>query len=183
MPSRGSSASGTGPNPARPRISRACSAAPRFDPPTSAISSRRRLLRRRPQYPTRPERSRSPICDTTPYDPPMRLVQELLRISATDLANHVGCVHLSQLNRAHAEGRAHKPFWNDPVGMLLRERGIEHEKAYLEHLRATGGGQVVEIDAESDDDAVAQTLAAMRAGADVIYQAPLGGERWYGRAG
>jgi predicted RecB family nuclease len=112
----------------------------------------------------------------------MRLVQELLRISATDLANHLGCVHLSQLNRAHAEGRAHKPFWNDPVGMLLRERGIEHEKAYLEHLRATGGGQVVEIDAESDDDAVGQTLAAMRAGADVIYQAPLGGERWYGRA-
>ena len=44
----------------------------------------------------------------------MRLVDELLRLSATDLANHLGCVHLSQLNRAAAEGRAHRPKWQRP---------------------------------------------------------------------
>jgi uncharacterized protein len=110
----------------------------------------------------------------------MRLVDEILRLSATDLANHLGCLHLSQLNRAAAEGRARRPMWQDPMGDLLRERGAEHEKAYLEHLRARGL-DVVAID--RDDPAGAQmTLAAMRAGADVVYQAQLGAERWYGIA-
>jgi len=112
----------------------------------------------------------------------MRLVDDLLRLSATDLANHLGCIHLSQLNRAVAEGRARKPLWNDPMGKLLRERGLEHEKAYLEHLRADGELTVVEIPDEPGVDGFAATVAAMRAGADVVYQAPLGDEHWYGRA-
>lgn len=112
----------------------------------------------------------------------MRLVDELLRLSATDLANHLGCTHLTQLSRALAEGRARKPVWNDPVGMLLRERGLEHEKAYLAHLRAGGNIRVVEIPDDPNSDGFDETVAAMRAGADVIYQAPLGDERWYGRA-
>jgi predicted RecB family nuclease len=111
----------------------------------------------------------------------MHLVDELLRLSATDLANHLGCSHLSQLNRAAAEGRARRPQWQDPVADLLRERGLAHEKAYLKHLRANGVLRIVEID--RDDPAGAEkTLAAMRAGADVIYQARLDGERWYGIA-
>ncbi len=72
-----------------------------------------------------------------PYDREMRLVDELLRLSATDLANHLGCIHLSQLNRAAAQGLVRRPRWDDPLGDLLRERGHEHEKAYLAHLRAT----------------------------------------------
>ena len=66
----------------------------------------------------------------------MRLVDELLRLSATDLANHLGCIHLSELNRAAAQGLVRRPRWADPLGELLRERGHEHEKAYLAHLRA-----------------------------------------------
>ena len=112
----------------------------------------------------------------------MRLVDEMLRLSATDLANHLGCVHVSQLNRGLAGGHLRKPVWNDPIGQLLRERGSEHEKAYLGHLRAATGGIVVEIPLEVGSDGVDKTLAAMRAGADIIYQAPLGNERWYGRA-
>jgi uncharacterized protein len=104
----------------------------------------------------------------------------MLRLSATDLANHLGCVHLSRLNLAAAEGRAQRPQWQDPVGALLKERGLEHERAYLEHLRSTLQIQVVEIDAEAGH--AADTIAAMRAGAPLIYQAPLGNERWYGRA-
>jgi uncharacterized protein len=112
----------------------------------------------------------------------MRLVDEILRLSATDLANHLGCVHVSQLNRGFAEGRLRKPVWNDPIGMLLRERGWQHEKAYLSHLHATRGGAVVEIPPENGADGVDKTIRAMRAGADIIYQAPLGNERWFGRA-
>jgi predicted RecB family nuclease len=112
----------------------------------------------------------------------MKLIDRLLRLSATDLANHLGCSHLSRLNRAVAAGELRRPRWHDPVGELLQERGREHEKAYLEHLRETVGIDVVEIRADEMEDGVAKTIAAMRAGARLIYQAPLGNERWYGRA-
>ena len=87
-----------------------------------------------------------------PYDREMQLVDELLRLSATDLANHLGCIHLSQLNRAAAQGLVRRPRWDDPLGELLRERGHEHEKAYLAHLRATQSLKVVEIPGARDAD-------------------------------
>ena len=113
------------------------------------------------------------------YDPRMRLVDELLRLSATDLANHLGCVHLSRLNLALAEGRAQKPKWRDPVAELLAERGEAHELAYLAHLRDEQRLDVVGI---AEGGGVAATIAEMRAGAAVIYQAQLGNDRWFGRA-
>ncbi|HUO67812.1 MAG TPA: TM0106 family RecB-like putative nuclease, partial [Gammaproteobacteria bacterium] len=112
----------------------------------------------------------------------MRLVDELLRLSATDLANHLGCIHLSELNRAAAQGLVRRPRWDDPLGELLRARGHEHEKAYLAHLRSTASLEIVEIPEGRDGAGTDLTAAAMRAGADVIYQAPLGDARWYGRA-
>ena len=112
----------------------------------------------------------------------MRLVDELLRLSATDLANHLGCIHLTQLNGAAAQGLAHRPRWDDPLLTLLAERGHEHEKAYLAHLRAARGLTIVEIPDEPGANGAARTAAAMRDGADLIYQAPLGDARWYGRA-
>lgn len=112
----------------------------------------------------------------------MRLVDQLLRLSATDLANHLSCGHLSQLGRAVAEGRARKPRWHDPIADILRERGIEHEAAYLAHLRDTESLGVVAIPEGGDADGLARTRAAMQAGAPLIYQAPLGNARWYGRA-
>ena len=107
----------------------------------------------------------------------MRLVDELLQLSATDLANHLGCVHLSRLDLSVAERRAERPVRRDPIVELLTERGREHEAAYLKHLRAHKL-----VVAEIGDDGTATTLAAMRDGADVIYQAPLADERWHGRA-
>jgi uncharacterized protein len=112
----------------------------------------------------------------------VRLVEKILRLSATDLANHLSCAHLSQLSRAAAEGRARKPQWKDPIAALLRERGIEHEAAYLAQLHATRGADVVEIIVEEGESGIDKTIAAMRAGAQIIYQAPLGNARWYGRA-
>ena len=112
----------------------------------------------------------------------MRLVDQLLRLSATDLANHLGCRHLSQLSRAVAEGRAKKPQWQDPIAAILRERGIEHEAAYLEHLRETRGTEVVAIPECGEAEGLERTRAAMREGVPLIYQAPLGNGCWYGRA-
>ena len=115
------------------------------------------------------------------YHRAMRLVGELLRLSATDLANHLGCGHLSRLELAVAEGLARRPYRNDPIVDLLMERGREHEAGYLKHLREQKLG-VVEIRTAPGADNIEATVAAMRDGADVIYQAPLGNERWYGRA-
>ena len=66
----------------------------------------------------------------------MRLVDELLQLSATDLAHHLGCVHLSRLDLAVAERRAERPVRRDPSVELLTERGREHEAAYWKLLRA-----------------------------------------------
>jgi uncharacterized protein len=73
----------------------------------------------------------------------MRLVEQFLRLSATDLANHLSCPHLTRQSRAVAEGRARKPKWHDPIAEILRERGMEHEAAYLAHLKETEGIDVV----------------------------------------
>src|SRR6188508_644456 len=111
----------------------------------------------------------------------MRLVADLLQLSATDLANHLGCGHLSQLDLAVAEGRAERLRRRDPIVDLLTERGREHEAAYLKHLREQNL-RVVEVHAAPGTDSFETTLNAMREGADVIYQAPLADERWHGRA-
>ncbi|HEX5764089.1 MAG TPA: TM0106 family RecB-like putative nuclease, partial [Woeseiaceae bacterium] len=112
----------------------------------------------------------------------MRLVEQLLRLSATDLANHLSCAHLTRRSLAVAEGRARKPKWQDPIADILRERGIEHEAAYLAHLRETEGLDVVAIPEGSDADSFDRTRAAMQEGAPLIYQASLGNARWHGRA-
>lgn len=112
----------------------------------------------------------------------MRLVDQLLRLSATDLANHLSCTHLTQLSRAVAEGRAKKPRWNDPIAAILRERGIAHEAEYLKHLRDKEQLDVLAIPEGGEAEGLEKTHAAMRAGAPLIYQAPLGNARWHGRA-
>src|SRR5262245_53628222 len=111
------------------------------------------------------------------YHRAMRLVAELLQLSATDLANHLGCAHLSRLDLAVAEGRAERLRRRDPIIDLLTERGREHEATYLQHLRAQQL-RIVEVGSAPG----ATTLSAMRDGADVIYQAQLSDERWHGRA-
>jgi uncharacterized protein len=113
----------------------------------------------------------------------VRLVDGILRLSATDLANHLGCAHLSQQSRAVAEGRARKPKWQDPVAAILQQRGEDHEKAYLAHLRENEQLEITAIPADAPEvEGLERTLAAMRAGRALIYQAPLGNARWYGRA-
>ena len=95
-----------------------------------------------------------------------------LTLSATDLAKHLACRHLTSLDLRVARGEIERPFRPDPGKDALAERGFRHEAAYLAHLRANG----LRVDASSD------TLTAMRAGADVIPQADLREGNWHGRA-
>jgi predicted RecB family nuclease len=111
----------------------------------------------------------------------MHLHQDVLRLSATDLAKHLACHHLTELDRAVAERRLDPPDWHDPALALLQERGLAHETAYVQHLRAQGLN-VVDLRDVEGADAVARTRAAMAEGVEVIVQADLRDGRWGGRA-
>lgn len=107
----------------------------------------------------------------------MKIVSDVFQLSATDLADHLGCRHLTQLNRLVALGQMKKPDWNDPALAILAKRGDEHEAAYVEHLRKKGL-TVVDI----RNKPLEATLEAMQKGFDVITQATLTEGNWLGKA-
>jgi len=108
-----------------------------------------------------------------------------LIVSATDLVGFLECGHLTQLDRAAAAGLVSKPDRkDDPEVELLRRRGGEHEKRYLDQLRALGR-QVTNLDVPEGEwtayeTRAARTIDAMERGDDVIFQATVFDERWVG---
>jgi uncharacterized protein len=70
------------------------------------------------------------------------------------------------------------PDEGDEEAALAARKGDEHEQRYLEQLRERYP-TIVEID-RADPEATARTLAAMEAGAPVIYQAHLVADGWGG---
>lgn len=102
-----------------------------------------------------------------------------LLFSASDLVNFLGCNHATQLDLGNLE-KPQSFGEDDEETQLLQRLGIKHEEAYLDQLKSEGR-TVAEIPADLDLDArVAQTLEAMRAGADVIYQGALLTPPWHG---
>lgn len=107
----------------------------------------------------------------------MKYVSHSFQLVATDLANHLGCKHLTQLNRLVALGEIKKPDWSDPSLAILAKRGEEHELAYVEHLRKKG----LSI-RDLKNKPLDATLDAMQNGVDVITQATLAEGNWLGKA-
>ncbi len=105
-----------------------------------------------------------------------------LDLSASDLVGYLNCQHLSELDRAVAEGKVAKPFVHDPLLEILWQRGFQHEKSFVERLKSKGLDVVTIDGTEVSDAAIAQTLDAMKSGASVIVQGALRYERWGGRA-
>jgi predicted RecB family nuclease len=108
--------------------------------------------------------------------------------SATDLVGYLACEHLTALDRAALAGMVQRPEREDPELELIRRRGEQHEKRYLEELEA-GGRRVVRVErrpGEESGDQVrrqaTETQAAMRDGAEVVYQATFFDGRWIGYA-
>jgi len=99
---------------------------------------------------------------------------------ATDLTNFIGCRHLTVLERLAANRLAKRPFYDDPMLEILRERGLAHEQEYVRRL-ARSGKSIVEV-TRSSTTALDQTVAAMREGADVLVQARLEHGAWAGWA-
>ena len=114
----------------------------------------------------------------------MQKTDSHITLSASDLSNHLGCRHLTQLNRQVADGQLSAPFQRRDLRLdALRARGFDHELAYLEHLKAKTGvdAQAVANDLPPDT-AIASTKALIAAGAEVIVQAALTFRLWRGRA-
>ena len=61
-----------------------------------------------------------------------------IRLSTSDLNNHLACRHLTSLDLAVAVGSRSAPTWHSPDAQVLQERGMAHEDACLEHLKAQG---------------------------------------------
>jgi uncharacterized protein len=113
----------------------------------------------------------------------MQMIQGQLVLSATDLVGYLACDHLTSLDVDVANGQRERPIRHDPELDLIEERGLEHEQRFLESLAA--GKRVANLEEQPDqrrplEAAQARTLAAMRDGADVIYQGTLFDGRWRG---
>jgi uncharacterized protein len=108
-------------------------------------------------------------------------------VSASDLVGFLACDHLATLELGRIAGLWEKPFREDPELELMQEHGFAHEAAYLARLRAAGRSihEIQTGDLTTPDRlraAEAETLAAMRAGREVIYQATFFDGRWRGHA-
>lgn len=119
----------------------------------------------------------------------MQLIDGRPVYAATDLVGFLACAHRLALERAALAGLVDKPIRDDPTIDLIAKRGEAHERRYLEELGAAGRSVVViERDgsiAEAGEQlraAAEETGAAMRAGADVVYQATFFDGRWRGHA-
>lgn len=104
----------------------------------------------------------------------VKVVEERVRLAATDLGEHVSCAHKTTLGLAVARREIPRPP-EDPLLEVLRERGHAHEVAFADHLRASGRRL------ESGHDA-GTLRALLREGVDVITQACLDHGAWSGRA-
>ncbi len=93
-------------------------------------------------------------------------------LSPTDLTKHLACPHLTTLDLAAARGEIAAPEQHDESLELIFRLGLDHERAYLQALR-DAGKDVTEI-AETNidiDERARLTEEALRAGAEVVYQA------------
>ena len=111
----------------------------------------------------------------------MKLLADQLRLSATDVSNHLACRHLTTLELSVEKGERQPPDWRAPDLKVIQELGLQHEARYLKYL-AQQKLEIVNLDKSGSENSIAEaTLAAMKQGIDVISQGALQIGRWFGR--
>src|SRR3546814_17417702 len=80
----------------------------------------------------------------------MQKRDEATLFSASDLVNFMGCTHATVLDIRQLDHPVEVGA-DDEQTQLLQEKGMEHERAYLERLRAEGRS-ITEIDGDDDID-------------------------------
>lgn len=104
----------------------------------------------------------------------MRMIDNGLRLSASDLMRFKGCRHATTLDLRLIEIGDIQPGADGAEAELLQRQGDEHELAFLGSLKAAGR-VIIEIpkDGIPLEESVRLTLEAMAAGPDVIFQGAL----------
>lgn len=109
----------------------------------------------------------------------MRVIDGQRLYSASDLVNFLGCTHATMLDLEQLVDPVSLPD-DDDMAKLLQEKGIEHERFFLDTLKSDGKA-VVEIPTGiALGEQVALTRAALRQGPDVIYQGAFSDGTWHG---
>ncbi len=92
-------------------------------------------------------------------------------LSPTDLTRHLGCAHATTLDLQLARGETQAPAGADDALELVFGLGLEHERRYLERLRA-GGRNVAAVPEQGTlAERAALTERLLAEGTDVVYQA------------
>ena len=112
----------------------------------------------------------------------MRFKNNKVFLAPTDLSNFLSCRHLTSLDLTALKAGKKRPVRYGPMIDALRDRGIAHEKAYLEELRGQGLSISEGAEKEATSDTVGRTEKAMSEGIDIVFQAALSDETWSGRA-
>ena len=103
----------------------------------------------------------------------MQKIKDTIYYSASDIVNFLECEHLTALDLINLETPLPQAE-DDDEAILYQQKGIAHEEAYVDHLR-NSVSCLADVSGYRDDldAAVVATQEAMRAGADIIYQAAL----------
>src|SRR5215211_1259894 len=101
--------------------------------------------------------------------------------SPSALTAFLACQHLTNLELAVGRGELARPITDDGQAGLIRRKGEEHERAYLEELRARAL-EIVEIERDDWGRAAAETAEALARGVDVVYQGVFVHDGWRGIA-
>jgi predicted RecB family nuclease len=110
----------------------------------------------------------------------MHVRDEQIRFSPSDLTNFMESRFVTFMDRLSIDGdpRAIRDAKDESME-IVRERGFEHEKTYLELLKSTGA-DVVEIVGNAKEG-IEHTKQAMRDGRAYIYQAHLAHNQFFGK--
>ena len=104
----------------------------------------------------------------------MRIIDNTIILSASDLSSHASCKHKTYLDHSVVKGDIAEPEYYDPALAILQERGREFESEYLDYLRSSG----LSI---AQPNSVDETLSLMKEGADIVYQGTFQNSKWFGR--
>jgi predicted RecB family nuclease len=110
----------------------------------------------------------------------MRIVEQQVLLSASDLMRFMSCKHATALDLRYARGEPLLPADDTEDAKILQKQGDDHESRYLAKLRAEGHS-VVEFNRDGGLAATAQaTQAALAQGPNVLFQGAFFAAPWGG---
>jgi len=113
----------------------------------------------------------------------MKINAKRIRLSASDLSNHLACRHLTNLDIAVTRGERSSPKFAGIDLHHVQELGLRHQEDYLNYLSTQG--LVIEtlthLEHNEEQRLLTETLALMERGANVIAQGALSDGDWFGR--